>query len=77
MSVILYTLPSCGICKMIKTKLQAANIDYTEKDLTNYAEELRTDHAPVLETTQETEHGTEIIRFFQPTDMIEWINLQG
>ena len=28
--VVLYTLPTCGICKVIKGKLKKANVDFKE-----------------------------------------------
>lgn len=44
----IYTLPTCGICKMFKKKLAEKQIPYEEYNLTDYAEELHTDRAPVF-----------------------------
>lgn len=46
----LYTLPTCGICKMVKAKLTAKHLDYEEYNLEDYINELHTDRAPVLIT---------------------------
>lgn len=46
--IILYTLPNCGICHMVKTKLQEKNILFEEKDFSLIAETINSDHAPAL-----------------------------
>lgn len=63
----LYTLPTCGICHMIKTKLQNKSIEYQEKDFSILAEKLNIDRAPVMVLS----NGNKI---FSPSEMIEWIN---
>lgn len=65
--VTLYTLPTCGICHMIKTKLQERNIPFEEKDFSLIAETIQSDRAPVLQIG-ETQILTSV------TGMVAWIN---
>ena len=51
MKFTIYTLPFCGICHMIKDKLESKHIQYEEEDFTSIAEYLQTDHAPALKIT--------------------------
>lgn len=66
MNIILYTLPDCGVCHMIKSKLLNKNIQYEEHDLTEIADSLNIDHAPVLKI------NNEIIT--SPGEMVKFIN---
>lgn len=46
----LYSLPSCGICAMIKAKMHDKNIPFKEGDLELFAQKHpNISHAPVLE----------------------------
>ena len=81
MQVILYTLPTCPICNMIKTKLNAKNISFTEANFDKIANILHTDRAPVLEIAEDldlTKKGIEAnVTWLQsPTEMVAWINSQ-
>lgn len=68
MQVILYTLPTCPVCNMIKTKLNAKNIPFVEEEFDKITDTLNTDRAPVLEVDG---------AFLQsPSEMVSWINLQ-
>lgn len=81
MQVILYTLPTCPICNMIKTKLNAKNIPFVEEEFDKIAKLLHTDRAPVLEIAEDldlTKKGVEAnVTWLQsPTEMVTWINSQ-
>ena len=65
----LYTLPTCGICNMIKTKLNQKNIPYEEKDFSIFAEKYNTDRAPAMIVD-----GLEPMT--SPSSMVNWINAQ-
>ena len=69
MSVILYTLPNCGICKMAKAKLQQKNILYEEKPFQDIAAEINSDHAPALKTEDGNIYNS-------PAEIVNWINQQ-
>ena len=71
MKFVLYTLPTCGICHMIKTKLEKKNISYEEHDLTEIADSLDIDHAPVLKVINDNEPDTFIT---SPGEMVKIIN---
>ena len=63
----LYTLPTCPICKVIKTKLDSNNYTYKEKsfeDLPDYIKQ-ETDRAPVLFTGE--------VYLYSPTEITKWI----
>ena len=63
----LYTLPTCPICKVIKTKLDNLGYAYEEKsfeELPDYIKE-ETDRAPVLF------NGDAYL--YSPSDIIKWI----
>lgn len=64
--LVLYTLPHCPICHMIKQKLDNKKISYEEKDLSVIADKLAIDRAPVLEV--------EGIYLTSPTEMAHWIS---
>ena len=70
--ITLYTLPDCGICKMIKTKLNAKNIQYNERGLQEIADKLKIDHAPILQIMSQDEDKI----LFSPSEMVAWINQQ-
>lgn len=67
--VILYTMPGCGICHMIKTRLEEKNIQFKEDDVFKVAEQLDIDRAPVLQIN--SEHF-----ITSPSEMIAWISTQ-
>lgn len=70
MEFILYTLPTCGICHMIKTKLEEKNIQYEQRNFEDIATYLQTDHAPALKIV----HNNEAQFITSPTEMIQIIN---
>ena len=72
MKFILYTLPTCGVCHMIKTKLEKKNIEYEEHDLTEIADSLNIDHAPVLKVINDNDPGAFFIT--SPGEMVKMIN---
>ena len=79
--ITLYTLPTCPICEMIKTKLTAKGISYTEEDFSEVAEQLHTDRAPVMQITDEVDLCTNPLEvnlkvLFSPKEMVDWINSQ-
>lgn len=63
----LYTLPTCGICHMIKTKLAGKDIPFVEKNFEEIVNKLHTDRAPVLKIDENTILTT-------PSEMVKWIN---
>ncbi len=65
----LYTLPSCPVCQMVKTKLAQKNIPYNEFNLEDYTNDLHTDRAPVLKV------DTNLI-LKTPSEINTWINSQ-
>ena len=69
--ITLYTLPNCGICKMIKTKLNQKSIPFIEKDFDEIAEKIDSEYAPVLEIQEQ-----ELI-LNSPTSIVDWINKYG
>ena len=72
MKVKLYTLPTCGICHMIKTKLEDRHIDFEEADFNEVAESMGLERAPLLEVN----NNNEKLFFMSPSKMVEWINQQ-
>ena len=68
----LYTLPTCGICHTIKTKLEQKGIQFEEKDFGIVAESMGLDRAPVLHIS--TDDGEEYI--MSPSKMNQWISRQ-
>lgn len=65
----LYTLPTCGICHMIKTKLSGKDISFIEKNFEEIANKLHIDRAPILKIDENTILTT-------PSEMVKWINKQ-
>lgn len=73
MTVELYTLPNCGICHMVKTKLQIKDIPFIEKNFGEIAPDINSDRAPVLKIEKD-----EKITFYDtPTAIVDWINQYG
>ena len=70
MQFILYTLPTCGICHMIKTKLEEKNIQYEERNFEEIASYLQTDQAPALKIV----HNDDVKFITSPTEMVQLIN---
>lgn len=73
MTITLYTLPNCGICHMAATKLKIKDIPFIEKDFSEIAKIINSDHAPALEIEENGE--TTILN--TPTDIVNWINQHG
>ena len=48
--VVLYTLPTCGICKVIKGKLEKANVDFKEIVGEDFFIQNGYENAPILQT---------------------------
>jgi len=65
----LYTSPTCGICKMIKMKLNKKNIKFNEIHDIQPLIEKNIQRLPVMQL----EDGT---MFTSPTEMNEWIKAQ-
>lgn len=79
MIVNLYTLPHCGICHMIKLKMQDKNIPFNECDFNEIANKLNVDRAPVLEVIsnvniQENPMHVNADYILYPTNIVNWIN---
>jgi len=68
--IILYTLPGCGICAMAKTKMQQRGIPFIEKDFSEIATIIKSDHAPALKVSENTILNS-------PTEIVSWINNYG
>ncbi len=71
MEVTLYSLPHCGICNMVKKKLTEKYINYIEKDFSEIATIINSDHAPALEII---ENGKTTI-YNSPSTIVQWINV--
>ena len=69
--VVLYSLPNCGICNMVKTKLNSKKINFIEKDFQNIAEKIQSDHAPAIEIIDD-KHTI----LNSPSEIVAWINKQ-
>ena len=68
--ITLYTLPTCGICKVIKTKLERKNIDFIEtQEVENLVKEYGIEHFPVLMLEDKTILNS-------PKEINNWINNQ-
>lgn len=79
MIVNLYTLPNCGICRMIKLKLKEKNISFNELEFNEIAKKLNTDRAPVLEIVSdinihENPMHVNVDYMLSPAKIVEWIN---
>lgn len=68
--ITLYTLPTCGICHMIKTKLQQRNIPFEEKDFSLIAHAIQSDRAPALCLEEDGKHTI----LNSVSGMVTWIN---
>lgn len=73
MKVTLYTLPNCGICHMAATKLKIKDIPFEEKDFSEIAAEIHSNHAPALVV----EDNGKIMIYNTPIAIVEWINSYG
>lgn len=67
--VYIYTLETCPVCNMVKTKLKAKNIQFEEKDLSYISGLLNIERAPVLDIG----NGHYLM---SPTEIVAWINQQ-
>ena len=74
MKIILYTLPSCPICHMVKTKLKNKNIDFQEKDFAEISAQINSVQAPALQVTDEQGN---IVIYNSPSQMVAWISQYG
>ena len=69
--ITLYTLPNCGICNMVKTKLKQKNIQFEEQPFENIANIINSDHAPALKVDENHIYNT-------PSTIVSWImNSEG
>ena len=66
--ITLYTTPTCGICRMVKTKLQQKNIEYKEANAEDLLKIMDIQRAPVLQV--------EDTFLTSPTEIVNWINQQ-
>lgn len=66
--MIIYSLPTCGQCRVLKAKLKEKNIDFTVVEDIEAMEKLGIQGVPVLEL----EDGT---RFTQ-TEALKWVQEQ-
>lgn len=64
-----YTVPGCGRCKILKTKLDRANIEYTESQDVNRLIEAGFHQAPVLQ-----KDDGELIGFKEALDYLNSIS---
>lgn len=69
--IILYTLPNCGICHMAATKLKMRDIPFEQKDFSEIAEVIHSDHAPALEIKDDQGNTT---IYNNPSQIVDWIN---
>lgn len=69
MKVKIYTLPTCGICKMVKKKMTDKGILFEEYNLENYVRKFNIQTAPILQL----ENGTLLT---SPLQINSWINEQ-
>lgn len=67
MMITLYTLPNCGICNMVKTKLKQKSISFEEKPFSDIAATINSDHAPALEDEFHNIYNS-------PSAIVQWIN---
>ena len=70
--ITLYTLPNCGICHMIKTKLEQKGIKFEERDFAEAAEDMGLTQAPLLRVI----HSDTTEYIMSPKKMVDWINQQ-
>lgn len=69
MKVKIYTIPSCGICKMAKKKMNDKGIPFEEYNLKDYAKKFGVTTAPVLQINENT-------FLTNPLQINMWINEQ-
>ena len=62
---ILYTIPTCGICQVIKNKLIEKNIPFEEANGEIAVEKFNVNKVPILETEEKV--------FFSPKEISNWI----
>ena len=68
----LYTLPTCPICEMVKTKLSTKGIPFVEKSFEELPTDIKTDRAPVLAIDPvEVPFGT--MYLLSPVEINNWI----
>lgn len=65
----IYSLPNCGICNMIKTKMKQKNIPFEERPFEEIALQINSDHAPAIITDSGEIYNS-------PTEIVAWINKQ-
>lgn len=65
----IYTTPTCGICKMVKAKLNVKKIPFEEYNLEDYVEQFNVSAAPVVQL----DDGTLLTGAIKIND---WINQQ-
>lgn len=68
MAIILYTLPNCGICNMVKTKLIQKNISFEEQPFEKIASIINSNQAPALQVEDNI--------YNSPSAIVKWINEQ-
>ena len=71
--ITLYTLPNCGICQMVKTKLKSKNLSFVEEKFEDIAEVIQSNQAPALQVIND--EGKTII-YNSPMQIVAWINQQ-
>ena len=64
--VVLYSTPTCGICKMVKTKLQQKNISYQEINDIEALTAMNITNVPVLQIDENT-------TLHSPLEINKWI----
>lgn len=64
-SIKVYSLPTCGMCKMLKRSLDAHNIPYTTCEDINIMAEMNIKSVPVLSV-----NGT----LYNFKDALDWVN---
>ena len=73
MQITLYTLPTCGICKVMSMKMQQKNINFEEKPFNEIFNLIQTDRAPALQIINDNGETT---IYNSPKQIAEWINQQ-
>ncbi len=68
----IYTLPTCPICEMVKTKLKAKEIPFVERPFEELPGNLEVDRAPVLAVDDGTRPGCPIY-ILTPMAINQWI----
>lgn len=72
MKIILYTLPTCSICNMVKTKLNQKNLLFEERDFRKITTKINSEYAPALEIINDEKS----IIYNNPSQIVNWINQQ-